>query len=117
LEEFEHWNSIDIIWVMECSSRGIRFHIVVGGKRIQRNQPWLRRWEDLGGIGTLLTYQRKEDVISYFAAKWKSDSAFDSQDCFGGAGWYVPDYVLCRIKVRGCCIGAQRECQLWSRKR
>ena len=116
LEKFEGQKSLNIMLVMECHRQGIRFHVVVGGQKIESAKPWMRRWQELGGVGTLYDYDGNGAVMDYFASKFGADSAFDCQDCFGGDGWYIPDYLLQGMFIRGCCIGAQPKCQLWSRK-
>jgi len=116
IAKYEGSDSLNILWVMECSRIGICFHVVVGGHRINDKKRWLSRWQELGGVGALHRYWGDGCVFEHFATSFRSDSAFDCDDRFGGMIWYISDHLLQRMGVRGCCIGAQPECQLWSRK-
>ena len=70
---------------MECRRVGICFHVVIGGRKIEDKQPWMRRWQELGGTCTLRDHDGDGAVIDYFTNKFVADSAFDCQDCFGAA--------------------------------
>src|SRR4029077_11254692 len=70
LEEFEGRKSLNILWVMECHRLGIRFHVVVGGQKIEGKQPWMRRWQELGGVCTLRDYDGEGAVMDYFTGKF-----------------------------------------------
>jgi len=108
--------SLNLIWIMECSRIGICFHVVAGGHRINDKKRWMNRSQELGGVGALHRYWGDGCVLMHFPTHFRSDSAFDCDDRFAGMIWPISDHLLQRMGVRGCCIGAQPECQLWSRK-
>lgn len=116
LEKYEGIGSLNILWVMECTRTGICFHVVAGGHRINGQKRWMSRWQELGGVGTLYSYRGDRCVFEHFATHFRSDSAFDCDDRFGGRSWYLPPHLLQGMRLRGCCIGAQPMCQLWGRK-
>jgi hypothetical protein len=115
LQDFEGLDSLNFIYIMECSCVGIRFHVVAGGKKISDKWRWVLRWHELGGIGSLHYCCRPQIVLDHLAKTCYPDSEFDYYDSLGGIGWYVPDHLFAGVMTRGCCIGAMPVCQKWSR--
>ena len=67
LEQYEGTDSLNLIWIMECSRIGICFHVVAGGHRIKDKKRWMSRWQELGGVGALHRYCGDECIFKYFA--------------------------------------------------
>lgn len=113
LEQFEGWKTLNLVHVMECSSVGVRFHVVAGGLKIADKWQWIVRWHELGGSGSLTYCFRPGIILDHLRSTCRSDSAFDMLDAFGGSGWHFPAAMYRNVVVRGCCIGAVGVCQKW----